>query len=469
MENMNYIHKLTIAICFRILILLALYNSQNLCADVFYEGLAPNTSEQMTNANYWIKRTANPNKLIMTNNQINKLNQTVINSIPSVINIWKLPSTITGKYIFNKITSYKLPYQKIRYNNKNEIIRPDYYDRLKEKINLKRIRNLTKPIYGIITKRANVRTFPTNDVNMGKPNDHDFDLFQETSFEIMDTVAILHISSDQKWYFVIGWNYHGWVETTSIALAQSKLKLFNFVNPKHYIIITAKKINVTYIDQPWHCGQVETKKELRIGTKLPVIKPSKSLLSNSPSTLPKYYLAYIPTRDEFGFFKQQIIYIPKKEDVHYGYLKYSIKNILTQIFKLNHQHYGWGGMKNGQDCSGIMVDIFKCFGIFLPRNSSQQRITGTKLFETTGNEPDEQLNFNFTLLPPGSLIFKPGHVMMYIGSILNSHYIIHSRSKFTNLPYCPSTQRVMKVIVSDLSILKNKIRSIKWARGIFIQ
>ena len=58
-------------------------------------------------------------------------------------------------------------------------------------------------------------------------------------------------------------------------------------------------------------------------------------------------------------------------------------------------------------------------GIFLARNTGDMRRTpAVNYIVLDGKIPHE--------LPTGSLIFRPGHVMMYLGTVEGTHYILHA-------------------------------------------
>ena len=57
-------------------------------------------------------------------------------------------------------------------------------------------------------------------------------------------------------------------------------------------------------------------------------------------------------------------------------------------FKHMNSPYGWGGMNGEQDCSSFIRQIFACFGITLPRNSTGQIQNGTFAASFEKNEPE---------------------------------------------------------------------------------
>ena len=92
----------------------------------------------------------------------------------------------------------------------------------------------------------------------------------------------------------------------------------------------------------------------------------------------------------------------------------SNNNIIELVKAFVGTPYLWGGRHfSGIDCSGLMQVVYKCIGIALPRDASQQQKVGKPI--------------QFDDLYDGDLVFfdkneKIGHVGMYIGN----HQIIHA-------------------------------------------
>lgn len=79
--------------------------------------------------------------------------------------------------------------------------------------------------------------------------------------------------------------------------------------------------------------------------------------------------------------------------------------------------YKWGGndLENGVDCSGFVKEVYKRFGVELPRNSQDLREVGSQVC----------VGWNESLVKPGDIICYDGHVSIYIGN--NS--IVHAAGK----------------------------------------
>ena len=117
--------------------------------------------------------------------------------------------------------------------------------------------------------------------------------------------------------------------------------------------------------------------------------------------------------------------IARGRDVRVGPLPYRPSLVLRQAFKFLGERYGWGHDYNARDCTGFVGDVYKTFGLLMPRNSGQQgqgKFAPTRFFQDGDREGRLQA---LEKLKVGDLIYIPGHVMMYIGSVDGEPYVIH--------------------------------------------
>ena len=78
--------------------------------------------------------------------------------------------------------------------------------------------------------------------------------------------------------------------------------------------------------------------------------------------------------------------------------------------------YGWGEMYDLRDCSAMVRDFFLPFGIWMPRTSVEQISIGPHT-ELDSLDPEEKrATIARRGMPFLTLLYKPGHVMLYIGT-----------------------------------------------------
>ena len=278
-----------------------------------------------------------------------------------------------------------------------------------------------------LIKRSALRSFPTMDSVFKKPNEINLDRFQETALFPTEIVAIMHESSDTKWLFVSNYNYSAWVKKEYIAIA-NKENIFNFFEQKDFLTITGDKVLTNFNPYDKTVSQIQ----LDMGVKLPLVARE-----NIPSTIGgqntySSYVVYLPTRNKSGELETKMALIPRNKDVRVGSLPFTEKNIINQSFKFLGERYGWGHSFNARDCTGFVGDIYKSFGILMPRNTGQQAKSeqGKNVRFSQSASNDEKLK-EIRKLNPGDLIYIPGHVMMFLGLRNNAPYIIHDVSGFS--------------------------------------
>lgn len=374
-------------------------------------GLFPDVKPEMLASQYWIDLYNNCDELIMTKEEINSFNEKTINTKnTNTVNLLNYPNTITKNELIEKINKYQIP----QYNYlDNKIITSEDKNFLLEKRNINAIDDVVIVRYGIITNNTSMRSFPT-DKRITSTLDGDFDYFQETGLKIGDGVIILHQTEDKMWSFVRCENYEGWIKTKDIGFC-SKEVFQDFLNTENFIVVLANKLclfNSSYTKE-------NADITLYMGTKIPILK-------NPPMTIDRRstigcYVALIPRTNTDGNLNLISVPIPMTEDVHNGYLDYTITNLFNQAIKLLGTPYGWGDMDFNRDCSSTVSAIYKCFGFVMPRNTSNQ-----------DDLPGKSLSITNAL--PGSLIFTPGHVLLYLGKVDGHHYVLHNFSKYRTSP-----------------------------------
>jgi hypothetical protein len=118
----------------------------------------------------------------------------------------------------------------------------------------------------------------------------------------------------------------------------------------------------------------------------------------------------------------------KKTDVSLDFLPYTQHNVITQAFKYLDTLYGWGDDGGYPDCSSFIRQIFSCFGLVFPRNSYDQSQVGKININFDKRELNEQkIEKILEQAVPGiTIMYFPGHIMLYLGYDKGCPYIIHS-------------------------------------------
>jgi hypothetical protein len=90
------------------------------------------------------------------------------------------------------------------------------------------------------------------------------------------------------------------------------------------------------------------------------------------------------------------------------------------------QNYGWGGMFQNRDCSAMIRDLFAPFGIWLPRNSKGQARHGRVVDVSHLSGPAKESKILDEGEPFLTLVYMPGHIMLYIGRHQGRAAVLHN-------------------------------------------
>ncbi|MFW6054427.1 MAG: SH3 domain-containing protein [Thermodesulfobacteriota bacterium] len=262
---------------------------------------------------------------------------------------------------------------------------------------------------GITLTNTNLRAMPTQ-----KPAFHDFsepgegypfDYFQNSALWANTPVHIVHASRDKQWLLVeAGWIF-GWVQARDIGLVDSQFVAAFEQNEMAAFI----KDRVPVID----AGGI-FRFSGRIGGLLPVIDRQNDTA-----------LVLIAAADD----KQRAV-VRQARLAPGDWARFPLALTKGNLARLADvflgQDYGWGGLYANRDCSALLRDLFTPFAIWLPRNSAQQAEQG-RVISLEGLSPGAKKRLILEKgVPFLTLIRKPGHIMLYIGSSQERPLVMHS-------------------------------------------
>ena len=373
-------------------------------------------TSDMTKSDYWKNLATNSGKVLMSKDEIVSLNQKIVNEEETnVVDLEKIENPIDG----NIDTFMKNGELRQLYIDGQPINQQEYLDKFEAGNS-----SVDSVIYAIVVKRADIKCWPTNDVIGYSATDAD-DEAQLDSLNVNEPVVILDkcIVDGEVFFYCQARAYLGWINEKNLAIFDSKqdwVDSWKFdINDKDILVVTESKITLEPSIQVPSTSEVQ----LMLGTVLKLVPETELPVSIGERGTWYNYVVYLPTRDENGKYVKQYALISQKYNVSIGYLDLTQENLLDVAFTCLGDRYGWGSMLQSYDCSGYVQAIYKCFGFILPRDTStQQKIPGrvTDISEMTDDEKQKY----FETIPVGSLLYFPGHTMMYVGSKDNLGYVI---------------------------------------------
>lgn len=428
---------------FSLVLVLGLYPAQ---ADDHYPFVSdvPGMEEAMLSPDYWVGRLTTA-ATRMTPAEVHRFNTRAFASDANMHDLGKLPDTLSSEQLLSFINRVSRPASSPRYHARDGVLVSDRdYRRWLAMANLNAI-NPENPVrWGLAVQRASMRSYPTTDRILKAPADKHLDRFQETAVFPGERLAILHTSADGEWFFVLNYHYGAWLPRTAVALgSRADIDTWSASEPR--LVVTGDRVHTNFNPLDPRSSEVP----LEMGVSLPLVDPETTGFDVNGQNPYASYIVSLPLRTETGNLEFGLALIARSRDVSYGYLDYRPDLLVQQAFKFLGERYGWGHDYNARDCTGFIGEVYKSFGVLMPRNTGQQadgRYAPTLRFDA----PDVAgVTAALQKLQAGDLIYLPGHVVMYLGRIDGEPYVIHDR---TVMEYLSSTGEVYQGTLSGVSV-----------------
>jgi cell wall-associated NlpC family hydrolase len=376
---------------------------------------------------YWIGRQPAPDRVILDDAAIAAQNQRLRASDRSVHDVAALPATLAGEQVRAQVGKLSSPPTRTLYDVKGTAVTAAALATIIDNAAIAAIPDQVTPRFGLVVHRADLRTFPTRLRVFSTAGDTDIDRFQESALFPGTPVAVLHASADGQWRFVISPLYAAWIEASAIAEGNRDTVLaYGSKSPS--LVVTGATARTVY--NPEEPGLSQT--QLDMGVRVP-------LLADWPADAPvngqhpyTSYVIELPVRREDGTLALLPALLPRTADVATDYLPLTPTQLLRQSFKFLGERYGWGHSYNTRDCSGFVSEVYRSFGVTLPRNTSDQAVSpALNRIAFSPEDTREQRMAVLRTLQVGDLVYIPGHVMMVIGQENGTTYMIHDTTGIT--------------------------------------
>ena len=348
--------------------------------------------KEVFDKNLWLSLLKDPDKIILSLEQIIAFNKKVETDIFSCLAVDEsLVKSILSKDCFRTIPE-------------KEKFKVSKYIDSAFKVNE----------FAITVKRSSIRSLPGSKrlITDNKYNDR----IQESGVEIGEGMRVLFGGIDGRWLYVYFSFYQGWIRSSDVALIDRET-LFNLLHAPNFYVVTGN-----YVFSAPAFDKKTTFVPFGMGAKL--VKSNARVVDGEEKNVQK--AIKIPYRGKNGKAIFKNAYLLQDADVSDGFLPFTRRNILEEAFKLIGSRYGWGDSFQARDCSSTVRSIYKTMGLNFPRNTSEQEKMpiGTHIsLENLSVDEKEKLLDTFQL---GDLLFTKGHVMIYLGKYNGEHYIFHN-------------------------------------------
>lgn len=405
----------------------------------------PGVTAQRLTPDYWIARLSKPDATVLDTAQIAVRNDRLTEHDPSVFDLAALPGSLPAADVRARIEALSSPTQRLLYDIDGDEVPGSDITALGDALALDAIADPVAPRFGLVTRRVDLRSFPTARRVFSRPGDTDIDRFQESALFPGTPVAVLHESRDGHWWFVTSRLYSAWLEADSVALGE-RGEVLGFANQTPYLVVTGAGTRTVYTPEVPRVSDLA----LDMGVRLPlwadwpVEKPVNGQFAYAS------HVVALPARAADGSLEVLPALVPRSADVRTDYLPLTRANLITQAFKFLGERYGWGHSYGTRDCSGFVSEVYRSFGVEMPRNTRDQGVSPA--FDRIAfTEADDHASRMAVLreLEVGDLVYIPGHVMMVIGREDGEVWLIHDT---TGIRYRDASGEIVPVALNQVAV-----------------
>ncbi|MBQ4481708.1 MAG: C40 family peptidase [Lachnospiraceae bacterium] len=386
---------------------------------------AAGVTEEMCHAEYWFSKNTGSgmdiDKPLLTNEELPELNSLIASTEGT--NIYDLENMDTA-YDADKLRSSLSKSVRTAVKDKDLYLngvkledKAAWFSKLEEKISETGYTgDSVLPKYAVGIHRTLISALPTNDYVGYSATDTD-DEKVSSALNVNEPFLIRQKAEIDGEIFYYGFadNCPGWVYSKDLALCKDKEEWLDMWKVDHtkddFLVVRANQINL----EPSLFTPEVSKVKLTFATILKLVPENEIPATVTERGTWNNHVVYLPTRDEDGTLVKRPALISQHYDVSLGYPTLTQKELLKVAFNNLGDRYGWGGMTEDMDCSLYTRNIYRCFGVRLPRNTAwQNAITPRKIDLSLMS--DEEKFAAISRMPAGTLLFFPGHITMYTGT-----------------------------------------------------
>jgi cell wall-associated NlpC family hydrolase len=377
--------------------------------------------EAYLQASHWISQMENPDAVILDRAAIAAQNARMLELDPSVHDLRKVPTTLKADWVRKQVEGLASAPSRTLYGEDSQPVAAELIAAALANRNLDGIARSAPARHGLVVHRADLRAFPTTLRVFNSAGDTDIDRWQESGMFPGDAVVVLHESSDGQWYFVASERYYAWVESKHIAIGDADT-VFGYREASNYRVVTGATARTVHTPEEPRVSNLQ----LDMGVKVPVLSDWPMAQTVNGQQGHAHWVIQLPVRNDDGSLSLVPALLPRSADTAADYLPLTGRHLMTQAFKFLGERYGWGHSYDARDCSGFVSEIYRSFGIVLPRNTSSQGISpALDRIAFDKDSTAEQRQRAVDGLQPGDLVYIPGHVMMTIGKVDGLTWMIH--------------------------------------------
>ena len=414
--------------------------------------LLPEVTFEMTNPAYWAGKSDMPDSILTDASTIEALNSAFLSEeachMKNLLQSYapydgaayrgeRVQQAMSALSRFMSGSYYRADGVPVRFSDVKAVL---------ESIDEAEVSDHEQARYGICVELANVRAVPTELLITDAVGDYDFDTLQYSYVRVNEPVVIRAQTADGSWYYCETWCVGGWIKAEHIAICKDREEWLAAwqIPEEELLVVTEGRIHL----DASNANSASSQRMLTMGATLRLVRDEDFDSTITNRAVYHNTAVWLPVRDEEGRYMTTIALIPQHCSVNRGYLPLTTENILKVAFTTLGDAYGWGGMLAEPDCSLYMRNVYKCFGLELPRNTTWQ--SAMPAFKTDLSDMEAQAKAKvLDSLPAGTILFLRGHEMMYLGEVNGFHYVINTMGSIMNSGV-GATERIRSVAINTL-------------------
>ena len=202
----------------------------------------PNVTPEMERPQFWTKKIKNPTNLLLTPDQIQKMNEEnlkrqdfLLCRVKDLKENWEREEIL---FFLKEDWENFGKTGEVRYGKRKIPLGEVFWNGLRNNLNQESIGKRYQVFFGCIVKRTDIRVFPTEERSTNTPSHDEFDRFQHSSISPGSPIAIYHFSKDKEWGYVQTPFIRGWVRIRDLAIAKEKTEMKNYEEAKDRLLVT---------------------------------------------------------------------------------------------------------------------------------------------------------------------------------------------------------------------------------------
>ncbi len=398
-------------------------------------------TDERAEPGYWTARQHRGDEVLLSEAEIRRLNHRMGERSRSLTELSGFPAVVRRDELREWIFSAQQDFRDLSeiqefYDASGAPVTYEDYRAAQENCNPDALSETVTVRYGVTVQRGNLRLLPGDKNYFDSASFRHYDQLQGTALDPGEPLLVLHESRDGAFAFVRSRHYMGWLPVKDMVPAVRE-EWERYIHPSEFLVITADKKRIVLDD-----GEVRL---FQMGSILPLASPTKAADGT--------WLVSVPTAHH-GRLREIAVSLSEDDTVHRGWLPCTKNNFIRQAFRFLGEPYGWGGMEDSVDCSSLVGDVYRSMGLEIPRDADEQELAMPEIVRLEWI-PREKRRALLRTMPAGALLFKPGHVMMYLGEDdAGIPCMIHALSSyFAFRGDVPEKHFIRKVSVSDLRYL----------------